>query len=413
MSEEKIDYRIELDCSKEPVRELLNKITSGKISDNKDIQQIIIRNITEKDEEDFLEMFEGIRNNPKNMPFFACKTQEDTKAYFKRIISGEEGKRVIVPALSIIDSKGEEKCIGILPIDRYGNGDIGYALNPQYQGRGILKLVLPLMINYMGFCDREILDASAHPDNKPSNHRLENTNFEYTALTATRYVDQDGYVEPRNNYILTKQAFLELFKQNPELQTTINTAKFYINGIKQTKKTQLFTEQTEEKINQSIITTIKDLLDKQLVGICRICGNLSQKIDQLHLQSERLDLIKKRLNSMKLISKEIENKLMDQKEKMVIENIDLTSIKEKSSILLTKEMENILQQINLDDLKEIEKKLQTIKETVNTKKEQALTNDEDIRGELKSNDKLQESLFNIQHLIKEIDPTICKMQLKK
>ena len=394
---EKENFRIELDCNKQQARELLDKVAKEKRKNNEDIQKIIIREIKSEDKEDFLEIFEGIRNNPNNMPFYACKTKEDTESYFERITSGEEGKRVIVPALTVIDSKGKEKCIGILPIDKYGNGDIGYAINPKYQSRGILKIALPLVIYYTGFYNREILDATTHPENIPSNFRLKNTGFKYKALTATRYASQDGYVEPRNNYILTQKDFLELLTRFDLENTIKNCSEFYINNIPQNAR-QLLAKDTEE-VKQTIIKTEKDLLYKQWIGTCRICVNLSVKTEQLQSQSEKLEKIKEKLKPMKLISEEIERELEKEKTTMVIEEINLN--KEEHQITLSEEeLEEKLKQIDLI--------LKDIKEKISKNKGYEIVNDNETRkNEILSNDKLQEELFAIQGVIKNIEKGNC------
>ncbi|ACA55603.1 GCN5-related N-acetyltransferase [Clostridium botulinum A3 str. Loch Maree] len=138
-----------------------------------------------------------MRNNPKMNECTDTKldeSPEETKSYIDRMNKGVDENKWIIWA---IEHKQSKKVIGSISIWNINieqkSGELGYGINPEYKGKGLMKETLLSIIDY-GFnvMNLSALEAYTEENNIKSIKLLEGCKF----IEVNR-VDDEGYYSNR------------------------------------------------------------------------------------------------------------------------------------------------------------------------------------------------------------------------
>lgn len=145
-------------------------------------ENLILRQIHLDDDN---EVFE-IRSNPETMKFIPrplAETIEDARKFITECNAGIEKKELINWAIA---RKDDNKLIGMIGFFRMQpenfRGEIGYILNPNFQGKGFMKEALDKALSY-GFETMKFhsIEAVIDPRNNASEKLLQKSDFEKEA----------------------------------------------------------------------------------------------------------------------------------------------------------------------------------------------------------------------------------------
>ncbi|MFT9495474.1 GNAT family N-acetyltransferase [Anaerosolibacter sp.] len=152
-------------------------------------KNLILRRMEHRDVHDVLEM----RKDPRMHEYTDTKpdeTPEETQVYIEKMNKGIDENKSIIWAIEHRQSKKVIGSISIWNINlEEGIGELGYGINPEYQGRGFMKEALLEVIDF-GFnaMNLRALDAYTEENNLKSNKLLGSCKF-----TEIDRVDDQGY----------------------------------------------------------------------------------------------------------------------------------------------------------------------------------------------------------------------------
>jgi ribosomal-protein-alanine N-acetyltransferase len=164
-------------------------------------KNLILRRIEQNDAHDLYAM----RKDSKMHTFTDTKVDgniDDTIAYMEKMDQGINEKKWIVWAL---EHKQLKKVMGTISIWNLNkeekSGELGYGINPAYQGRGLMRESLLSVIEY-GFelMNLEKIQAYTEENNRPSISLLEKCNF-----VEIGRVNEQGYTNNKNFCMIVYQ----------------------------------------------------------------------------------------------------------------------------------------------------------------------------------------------------------------
>lgn len=141
-------------------------------------KNLILRQLTLEDAEEIL----FLRSDERVLKFIdieKAETIEDAKLFIEKINSGDNGFTYWG-----VTEKNNSKVIGTICLwnisSEEAKADIGFVLHPNYWGKGVMKEVVPAVINY-GFRNLKLrfIAGEAKPDNIKSIKLMERFGFRY------------------------------------------------------------------------------------------------------------------------------------------------------------------------------------------------------------------------------------------
>jgi ribosomal-protein-alanine N-acetyltransferase len=141
-------------------------------------ERLILRQCTHEDTSDFY-VLRSDKNVMKYIPRPIAKNHADAAAVIDTMNDGISKNESINWAITV---KGNSKLIGVIGYYRtkkeHFRSEIGYILNPTYQGMGIMDEALKAAINF-GFIKMKLhsIEAVVDPENLPSRKLLEKNLF--------------------------------------------------------------------------------------------------------------------------------------------------------------------------------------------------------------------------------------------
>ena len=145
-------------------------------------ENLILRQISPNDDHEVFEL----RSNPETMKFIPrplAETIEDAQKFITECTTSIEKNELINWAIA---SKKEDKLIGMIGFFRMQpenfRGEVGYILNPNFHGKGIMKEALDKALQF-GFrtLNFHSIEAVIDPKNTASENLLVKANFKKEA----------------------------------------------------------------------------------------------------------------------------------------------------------------------------------------------------------------------------------------
>ncbi len=149
-------------------------------------KNVSIRNFTPDDAEELLDYY--IRNEEHLRPFEPTRDKNFYTVEFQKEILLESYRHLMTGVGSDLGIYMDKKLIGKIKISNivYGifkSGFIGYSIDKQYEGKGYMKEVLLLILDYAkNHLDLHRLEASVLNDNSRSKNLLLSCNFEEVGI---------------------------------------------------------------------------------------------------------------------------------------------------------------------------------------------------------------------------------------
>jgi ribosomal-protein-alanine N-acetyltransferase len=159
-------------------------------------ERLILREMTDKD---LPEIFFQ-RSDPRMMKYVdraPARSMDDAREFFTRIKAAQFANEGINWGITL---KNEPKLIGNIGIWRieqeHHRAEIGYALHPEHQGKGIMHEALKAVLNY-GFDTMKLhsVEANVNPENRASIKLLERNNFIKEAHFKENYFFDGKYLD--------------------------------------------------------------------------------------------------------------------------------------------------------------------------------------------------------------------------
>ncbi len=141
-------------------------------------KRLLLRKIGREDEDAFF----ALRSSKNVMRFIdrpLTKTKEDVIILIDMMVSLIESNEGLTWAITKKDDPGMIGTVHLWKISRENyRGEIGYLLDPAWQGQGIMREALEAVIHY-GFYSVQLhsIEANVSPDNSASFHLLERCRF--------------------------------------------------------------------------------------------------------------------------------------------------------------------------------------------------------------------------------------------
>jgi ribosomal-protein-alanine N-acetyltransferase len=175
---------------------------------NIDTENLLLRRMHRKDIYDLFEM----RKDPRMNEYVDAKLDEgtaETKNYIDKMNNGIDDNKWIIWAIEHRESKKVIGSISIWNINKeLKSAELGYGINPDYQGKGFMKEALLSAVEY-GFdvMKLDVVEAYTEESNLKSIKLLEGCNF-----TQSDRVDEQGYFSNRIYHMIVYR--LENYKQH-------------------------------------------------------------------------------------------------------------------------------------------------------------------------------------------------------
>lgn len=156
-------------------------------------KNLLLRRMGYRDIDDLFQM----RKDPRMNEYTDSKTdesKEETKTYIDKMNKGIDENKWVIWAIEYKQLKKVIGTISIWNIDKeQGNGELGYGIIPDYQGKGLMKEALLTVADY-GFKIMKLkaLEAYTEEKNIKSIMLLKSCNFDEVGR-----VDDEGYYSNR------------------------------------------------------------------------------------------------------------------------------------------------------------------------------------------------------------------------
>lgn len=153
-------------------------------------QNLIIREISIADVFSLERIRQAINANKNNRPYYALKDPGDAQKFCKEALQQQDVKPRETVGLAITEKKKPHQMIGFVigeltDLDKkdwdgqVGLGDIGYFMDPHFQGKGFVTEAIrgfmsKLFFEELGY---PYLSATVHPQNTPSINVLQSVGF--------------------------------------------------------------------------------------------------------------------------------------------------------------------------------------------------------------------------------------------
>ena len=174
-------------------------------------ERIIIRDFSFKDDQDYFEY----AKNPNVGPNAGWKPVESLELA-RRLLSS----MILSKESFAIEWKQTGRVIGSISIYNYGIRkynkvkSLGYSLNFDYWGNGIMTEAVKLAIDYVfNKTDCELLEVGAHSDNIPSKRVIEKCGFTFDGTLAKYKKLYDGRVIDADFYSMTKDDYERIYRK--------------------------------------------------------------------------------------------------------------------------------------------------------------------------------------------------------
>ena len=172
------------------------------------MNKIFIRSLISGDEEAFLRIYSDMELclSSGSVPVY---NMEDAKRKLYKLMETGESFAIV--------STENMQVIGVISvrrdIHRYNNGAfmLGYVLDKEYRGRGIMPQAVMYMMKYLFMNMGANLVTAAHfPDNTASKRVLEKCGFTYEGTLRREYSRFDGRILDSCMYSITFEEYLAL-----------------------------------------------------------------------------------------------------------------------------------------------------------------------------------------------------------
>lgn len=149
-----------------------------------------------------------LRSDPDVMKFLdraPAQSIEEAALFIQKIIDSEKNNDVITWAITL---KGDPKLIGTICFwnisKEHYRAETGYALHPDYQGKGIMQEALTAVLDY-GFHIMKLhsVEANVNPNNTASTKLLERNGFAREAYFKENYFYNGRFLDSAIYSLLT------------------------------------------------------------------------------------------------------------------------------------------------------------------------------------------------------------------
>ena len=145
---------------------------------NLSTQRLLLRQLTIGDEKEIM----VLRSDERILKYLIinkCNSLDEARQFIEKINNGIKANEWIYWAIT---QETDKKLIGTFCIwhisEENSRAEIGYALHPDWQGKGIMKEAMDAVLEY-GFKEMKLhsIEANVDPDNQPSIKLLEKKGF--------------------------------------------------------------------------------------------------------------------------------------------------------------------------------------------------------------------------------------------
>lgn len=178
-------------------------------------KRILLREMVEADAHAILKM----RSNVEVMRYLdrePAKSLEDALEYIKKIQFGISSNSGITWAIADAETDLLVGTIGFWRIDvEHYRGEIGYMLQPEHQGKGLMQEAMELALDY-AFTQLKLhsIEANVNPDNLASKKILERNGFVQEAYFRENYFYNNRFIDSAIYSLISPLPFH--FAETPE-----------------------------------------------------------------------------------------------------------------------------------------------------------------------------------------------------
>lgn len=150
-----------------------------------------------------------LRSNPEVMKYLdrpLAKSVGEAEAFIQRIIDAAAKNEGITWAMTSTGTDGLIGTIGFWKIDQeHYRGEIGYLMDPAFQGRGLMQEAMVEVISY-GFDTMKLhsIEANVNPANVASIRLLERMRFDREAYFKENYYYDGKFIDSAIYSLLNK-----------------------------------------------------------------------------------------------------------------------------------------------------------------------------------------------------------------